>query len=272
MHLTVEKLLRYGYVKPDEMDEVCSMAIVRNPYSRMVSIYMYNRFGSKESFTHFVKSWYDLMIHYRTKRECEEYYTPCHCLPQFEFTHVAGEQIVQSVVKQEELKFLKTKEGAEEVIKKDSSVADLPAPVRDALLGMPHTNKRKTDKKWWDYYTQETLDLTYELYHDDFHVFEYDAVLTQRPDLKSPLRKVPPTKSKRQSMLRNSSLLASDEKLKRKASIKRVSMLSHNKQVLSDRTLKVLQEEFEEDCKKVDRHRLSNLSERSETSMSTSTN
>lgn len=50
MHLTIGKLLRYGYVQPEEMDKVCSMAIVRNPYSRMVSVYMYNRYGPLESF------------------------------------------------------------------------------------------------------------------------------------------------------------------------------------------------------------------------------
>merc|ERR1719491_1286463 len=45
MHLTAPKLLGYGYVTPEQMDSMCSLAIVRNPYSRMVSIYGYNRFG-----------------------------------------------------------------------------------------------------------------------------------------------------------------------------------------------------------------------------------
>ncbi len=126
--------------------------------------------------------------------EKEEWYTPCHLLPQFEYTHYNGKQLVQSVVKQEELKYLKTREGAEEAIKIDSSVSDLPNIVREALLGMPHTNKRATSKKWYDYYDQETLDLTYEMYKLDFEVFNYKSEIEQRPDLK------PPRPSRRDAM------------------------------------------------------------------------
>ena len=76
---------------------------------------------------------------YMERGEKEEWYTPCHLLPMFEYTHFNGKQLVQSVVKQEELKLLKTREGAKEAMKMDSTVSDLPDLVRDALLGMPHT-------------------------------------------------------------------------------------------------------------------------------------
>ena len=118
---------------------MCSLAIVRNPYTRMVSIYGYNRFGANESFPTFVRRWRKLMRPYMERGEKEEWYTPCHLLPMFEYTHSNGKQLVQSVVKQEELKLLKTKEGAKEAMKMDSTVSDLPDLVRDALLGMPHT-------------------------------------------------------------------------------------------------------------------------------------
>ena len=139
MHLTSPKLLTLGYVKEREMDEMCSLAIVRNPYSRMVSVYGYNRFGAGETFAQFVRRWRVLMTPYLTNGEKEEWYTPCHLLPMFEFTHFEGKQLVQSVVKQEELKYLKTREGGEELGGKDDTVKDLPEIVRDALLGMPHT-------------------------------------------------------------------------------------------------------------------------------------
>jgi hypothetical protein len=35
-HLTAHKVLQYGYISPKEFDSVCTMAIVRNPYTRMV--------------------------------------------------------------------------------------------------------------------------------------------------------------------------------------------------------------------------------------------
>eukprot|EP00873_Tetraselmis_striata_P002820 jgi/Tetstr1/423084/TSEL_013855.t1 len=201
MHLTIGKLLRYGYVQPEEMDKVCSMAIVRNPYSRMVSVYMYNRYGPLESFPRFVRSWYKMMRHYRERGETEEWYTPCHGIPQFEFTHEDGKQIVNSVVKQEELKLLKTEDETKQAIIADSSIADLPGPVRRALLGMPHANKRSSAKKWWDYFDQETLDLTYEMYKEDFQVFGYSPHLEMRPDLNSP---VPMPNPKMQVFSRNS--------------------------------------------------------------------
>jgi hypothetical protein len=158
MHLTAAKLLSYGYISAEEMQKVCSMAIVRNPYSRMVSVYNYNKFGPYESFPHFVRDWHNRMHRaYRETGEMDEWYTPCHAIPQFEFTHFQGKQLVQSIVKQEELKLLKTKEDSTKAIQEDSTVADLPDIVRDALLGMPHTNSRKTSKKWFDYYDQGVL-------------------------------------------------------------------------------------------------------------------
>ena len=184
MHLTAQKLLKYGYIKADRFDSVCSLAIVRNPFSRMVSVYMYNRYGPLESFPTFMKRWHHMLHHYRERGEMEEYYTPCHLIPQFEYTHFEGKQLVQSVVKQEELKYLKTTDEAQKAIAAGSTVGDLPDTVRNALLGMPHTNRRDSGKKWFEYFDQETLNMTYEMYKKDFHIFDYPPSISQRPDLK----------------------------------------------------------------------------------------
>jgi hypothetical protein len=262
MHLTANKLLSYQYVTYEEFHNACSMAIVRNPYSRMVSIYTYNRFGEWESFPHFIEDWYNNVTKaYRTRGELEEWYTPCHAIPQFEYTHSNGKQLVKSIIKQEELKYLKdvykdhlentehnhhhahnnnsnnnnddltveqskrepipvpitatgehTAEMGPTIISTTSdparynggcddnyyrntdqlSISNLPPTVRDALLGMPHSNQRQLSKKWYEYYTQRTLDLVYEIYHQDFDVFSYSPILPQRPDLQAPKLWNPP--------------------------------------------------------------------------------
>eukprot|EP00798_Chlamydomonas_sp_ICE-L_P016451 gene16451-22670_t len=240
------------------------MAIVRNPYSRMVSVFQYNKFGPAESFKRFVKDYYKTMKHdrergemekkfvkdyyktmrhYRERGEMEETHTPCHGIPQFEFTHHEGKQIVQSVVMQEELKLLFTKSKAEEAIAhgspeelkllftmskaeeaiasdsseelkllftkskaeeaiahgsteelkllftkskaeeaiaSGSSVGKLPPVVRAALVGMPHTNKRAGNMRWFEHYDQETLDITYEMYKHDFQPVDDGTEIFQR--------------------------------------------------------------------------------------------
>ena len=252
MHLTAPKLLGYGYITPEQMDNMCSLAIVRNPYTRMVSIYGYNRYGSSESFPAFLKRWQKLMSHYIQRGEKEEWYTPCHCLPQFEYTHHNGKQLVQSVVKQEELKYLKSKDGANEAIQQDSTIANLPDIVREALIGMPHTNSRKTSQKWYELYDQETMNLTYQLYKFDFEVFGYDSSIPQRPDLIPPkldrrdaLQSMKFDKFSRNSLidvtsgkrLSNSALFGSVRNMvgsenRRRASLLKSSLLAQNREDL----------------------------------------
>jgi hypothetical protein len=70
--------------------------------------------------------------------------------------------------------------------KKFTTIIDLPDLVREALLGMPHENKRTKSTPWYDYYDQATLNMVYEMYQKDFEVFNYPAKLEQRPDLQVP--------------------------------------------------------------------------------------
>merc|ERR1712238_435488 len=67
-----------------------------------------------------------------------------------------------------------------------NSIRDLPQVVKNALLNMPHANKRKTTKPWYDYYDQETLNMTHDMYQLDFEIFQYSPVIPQRPDLHCP--------------------------------------------------------------------------------------
>lgn len=193
LHLTAHKLLNYGYVTPDEFDTAVTMAIVRNPYSRMVSLYMYNRFSPTETFKEFVDSWYKEVVKpYRQKGIVEEWETPCHSIPQFEYTHYDGVQVVQSIVKYEEIP---------DLIKDEDSVGDrgslaslsddsacIHKVVKAAFVGMPRCNERKTPKPWYEYYDQETMDRVYELYQMDFAIFDYPLHISERPDLRPPIR------------------------------------------------------------------------------------
>ena len=87
------------------------------------------------------------------------------------------------------MKYLKHKQDldvhANEI--EDTTVQHLPQTVKDALLGMPHANKRNTSKPWYEYYDQDTLNLTYEMYQIDFEIFEYPKSIKERPDLSPPL-------------------------------------------------------------------------------------
>jgi hypothetical protein len=157
--------------------------------------------------------------HYRENGILDEWDMPSHAIPQFEYTHFEGVQLVHSIVKHEELgglicppeimkKKVTTKDddnaGGEDENENDNSpsssqskslskslslsqpLSDLPEVVRAAFVGMPKVNQRVRPKPWHEYYDQETLDKTYELYQMDFAIFGYPTTIDERPDLKPP--------------------------------------------------------------------------------------
>jgi len=178
IHLTAPRMLHTRLVSREEMGRVSSFAIVRNPFSRMVSVYMYNRLGPAETFAGFVCRWEKAFKAVYEKRASNNRTDPinewdvyCHVLPMHEFTHSAdGEQLVQYVIKQEELKSLQSSNPGD-------SVRDISPALRDALLSMPHSNFRKRDKPWKDYYDPETERIVREMYRMDFEMFGYDTSL-----------------------------------------------------------------------------------------------
>lgn len=179
LHLTAEKILRYGYVSREVFSNINTFAVVRNPYSRMVSVYMYNKMGPLEGFPSFVRDWYKRLQIYRERHVTDEWDIYCHALPQHEYTHEGTQQLVQCVIKQELLPSLNSE-------KPHPMFKHLPAEVRQALADMPHTNQRNAPKPWSDYYDRETQDLVLRMYRRDFIQFGYDTSIPKRADLGTP--------------------------------------------------------------------------------------
>lgn len=178
LHLTAERCIRYGYVSERDMKSK-SFSIVRNPYSRAVSVFMYNKRGC-ETFDHFIREFHGKCMksfHKEGKTDSKDVY--CHVLPMYAYTHIEGRQVINTIIKQEQLKRLVATEW------KDSGV---PKVIQEALTGIPHANSRKKRIPWQDYYTQETMDLVLEMYEKDFDTFGYDKCIPGRSDITPKVR------------------------------------------------------------------------------------
>ena len=156
MHLTAEEMLRHGYVTEEQLLRVSSFAIVRNPYARMGSVYMYNRLGRCESFPAYIRRCH---CAYRklcargqwgTLRAAGEWGVFCHRLPAHAFTHDREKQLVAHVVRMEEIALLSPQLAssavAPRILHRDSKQPELPPVVRKAILGMSRTNARPLPK------------------------------------------------------------------------------------------------------------------------------
>lgn len=183
VHFTAAKMIKHELVSDEKLRATENFSIVRSPFTRMVSLYGYNRFPG-EGFEHFVESWYAKWQLYAATQSTEEWVTYCHVLPMFEFTHRDGKQLVASVIKQENLREI-VKGNLDECFAADSKhgTGPIPARVLQALRDMPHANKRKRAKPWQEYYTPRTLALVREMYAADFQIFGYDDTIPGRPDL-----------------------------------------------------------------------------------------
>jgi hypothetical protein len=197
VHWTAAKMVKYGHLSEEGFAQVENFTIVRNPFSRMVSLYMYNRFGQLESFEHFVEAWHTKWLRYKALGSTEERDVYCHVLPQHEYTHMAGRQLVMTVIKQEDLKEIVSAGGgpcfsAASARDVESGAAaralhgSVPQRIVQVLQSMPHTNRRQREKPWQDYYNARTLQLVIEMYRADFELFGYPVTVPGRPDLDEP--------------------------------------------------------------------------------------
>mmetsp|Transcript_6864 Transcript_6864/g.7854 ORF Transcript_6864/g.7854 Transcript_6864/m.7854 type:complete len:451 (+) Transcript_6864:176-1528(+) len=172
-HLTAERCLRYNYVTEAEMKK-CSFSIVRNPFSRMVSVFEYNkRLG--ESFEHFVTDFHSRCLNrYHGKGQTDSWDIYCHVIPMHAYTHINGKQVINTIIKQEQLKRL---------VASDWKGVNVPPKIQKALTGIPHANRRVRKIAWHQYYNQATMDMVLEMYAEDFDIFGYEKTIPNRPDL-----------------------------------------------------------------------------------------
>lgn len=175
-HITAKRAIEFGYVTEEQVTK-CGFAIVRNPWSRVVSMFEYNR-RPFETFESFVESFYRDYVNIYLKKdtcECKDIY--CHILPMHEYTHIGQDQVVGCIIKQEHLKHL---------VASGFKMSNVPEAVQRALTGIPHANRRKRRRPWQQYYNQHTMELVYRMYHQDFKLFGYVTEIKGRSDLVLP--------------------------------------------------------------------------------------
>lgn len=169
-HLTALEYLRYKYISDEIFNTYFKFAFVRNPWSRLVSHYKYNKFYSLYSFNHFVK-----------KKFLKNFYGKDHWFlkPQYDFVYSSDGKLLVDYI------------GKFEALQKDFSRVATELGLHEAIL--PHVNISRANnldrifskifflkanffdnkQDYVDYYDDESQKIVSKIYIKDIETFEY---------------------------------------------------------------------------------------------------
>jgi hypothetical protein len=177
-HLKAEEYVRYKYLTQDMLNEYFKFAFVRNPWSRMISIYKYLGFNKKCDFKTF------LMGTLKNTIFNDEYW---FVGPQSDYVYTdAGDLLVDFIGRFEDLQ-----NGFDHVCKniglpeiqvphvnesrKNDSIFSLkPKKLAKNILRSINTKSIPTYTTYQEYYDQESIDLVAKIYKRDIELFKYD--------------------------------------------------------------------------------------------------
>lgn len=177
-HLKASEYVRYNYLTQDMFDRYFKFAFVRNPWSRIVSIYKYSGYNKKLDFKTF------LLGPFKDKLYDENRW---FVGPQADFIYGDnGRLLVDYVGRFEDLQ-----NGFDSVCKsigvpstrlphvnQSKNIDQTPGKsYRSKLQRLLHARKLGTIsgyKNWRDYYCKESIDCVSRLYEKDVELFEYN--------------------------------------------------------------------------------------------------
>lgn len=177
-HITAEEYVTLGHVSPDEFARMFKFGFVRNPWSRIVSAYLYRDLEHDMSFAWFVDRFlaYDGLFANDAR----------HAMPQAEFLYDANDQLLVDFVGRFESLAADFAEATERMglgrlelphkNKSDNLSLFLRGPRSFAKRMFKSTFKSRKEKRgghYSEYFTSELRDRVGEFYERDVRLFGY---------------------------------------------------------------------------------------------------